>query len=200
MARIIPVGFAEASVIYESTQGTGPFVTTFAVEVVNHPDVEPAQIANNIHTLWANNFKAVTSNAAIIDRVELAVGLPGGTSGSVVSSSSPVQGTFTGQMAPVTCAAILRKSTAYLGRSGRGRCYLPASVPSDQVSFGGQLTTSYRANLATKWQAFLAQMWTATEFEPIITYLLHNDPAQEPSVFTSGGVAEKVGYIRKRTY
>lgn len=198
MPRIIPVGYGEAAWIFTGGPGTGPYVTTLGVALVGIDPDEYVQAANDIFNAYQTIMLPNTSAAITLDRVVLSIGLAGGTSGSVSSTAAAQPGAVSGiEMAPLAMAAIATKQSASLGRSGRGRSFLPGTVRDASVDEGGNLTTGAVTALGTAWNEILIALATAIPGRAMSPVILHAD-GSTPSVIVAGGCAPKVGWIRKR--
>ena len=200
MARIIPDGFGEVAWVLTSAQGTDPFVTTMGVQLINGIPENYVDFANKAFTAYADTMLTKTTDALTLDRVELSVGLGNEKTGSVLSDLPSEQGTVGAQMAPIGMAAIGRKNSATLGRKGRGRCFFPGVLTSDDVSLGGSLEPTARAALSTEFNQLLDILDAGGDSLAMPTYILHTDPTEIPTLITGGSIAPVVGWIRKRVY
>lgn len=196
MARIIPVGFGELSFVFTGQDGTQPFVTTLGVGLAGVGDEVNA--CNQAFLAYSANLLPATSDDITLDRVVLSVGLTGGVSGSVESTLDPIPGGNNGDFGVIAMAPIARKQTADLGRKGRGRCFLPGAVESNQVNRSGEIDPVLRGLLSERWNDFLLEIATpplgGDAMSPV---LLHAD-GSTPTVITGGSIAPLVGWIRGR--
>lgn len=197
MPRIIPVGFAEAALSFVGGSGTAPYVTTIGVSLVGVAPENYVQVANNIMAAYGVSLMGQTDPTLSLESVTLAVGLDGDTSGSVSSNLGPIAGGGSGDYAPVAMAAIARKSSASLGRAGRGRSFLPGTVRDASVDTAGNLTGGAVTALSGLWNDFLVDIATAEPGFAAAPVILHQD-GSTPSPIIAGSVATKVGWIRKR--
>ena len=200
MARVIPDGFGEVAWVLTSAQGTDPFVTTMGVQLINGNETNYVDFANKAFQAYADTILTKTTDALTLDRVELSVGLGNETSGSVLSDLPSEQGSVGAQMAPIGMAAIGRKNSGILGRKGRGRCFLPGVLTSDDVSLGGSLEPTARAALSSEFNQLLQALDAGGDSLAMPTYILHTDPEMIPTLITGGSIAPVVGWIRKRVY
>jgi hypothetical protein len=108
--------------------------------------------------------------------------LTSGVAGQQVSSSDAPQ-----------VAALIRKTTPFGGRTGKGRMFLPglAEAVTDN---GGTLTTTYRNDLQASVTAWLN--FHSTQGLPI--HLLHGDPLLNPFVVSAMEVQSLVATQRRR--
>lgn len=198
VARIIPEGYGECAWIFTGGPGTAPYVTTLGVALVGIDPEDYVQAADDLFAQYASVMMPNTSDAITLDRVVLAIGLAGGTSGSVSSTNSAVPGGVSAtEFAPLAMAAIATKQSASLGRKGRGRSFLPGTVRDASVDEGGNLTSGAVAALGDAWNQILINLATATPGRAMSPVILHAD-GSSPSVIVSGGCSPKVGWIRGR--
>lgn len=197
MARIIPVGFGEAAFVLVGGEGTAPFVTTMGVSLLGVSDTEYVDAANTLFLAYAQTIMPLTSNELSLDRVELSVGLAGGTSGSVSSDSTSVVGSNGSGMAPIAMAAIGRKISADLGRRGKGRSFLPGIIGTGDVQESGQLTNAARAIFEDAWVEFITSLATLPVGIAMAPVILHSD-GSTPTPITGGTISSTVGWIRGR--
>lgn len=197
MPLIIPAGYGEASIFVTGGPGTAPYVTTIGVALAGIDPEEYVQAANDIHNQYAQAFADLTSDQCYVDKVQLSIGLGGGTSGSVDSSNAPVQGGNGSDMAPLSMAPIARKVSASLGRSGRGRCFIPCVLKRVDVDEAGNLAPATATGFDERWNQFLLNLATAEPGRAMSPVILHAD-GSSPSVIVAGSIGPKVGWIRKR--
>ena len=198
MAVIIPPGFGEASVIHTGANGTAPFVCTLGVDLSNY-EGNYVNAANNLMTAWGDVFQEPLHNTMSIERVLLAIGQDGGETPSVSSDLPPIDGERDSQNAPINCAVLVNKNTGTLGRTGRGRMFLPGMLGASQVGLSGAMDAGARAVFGGRVQ----DLWTAltdgsVDVEPLPPVLLHSHGDDLPSAITSFGIAPLVGTLRKR--
>nr|CRY96612.1 hypothetical protein [uncultured prokaryote] len=197
MPSIIPTGFAEASVILTGGPGTAPYVTTIGIAVTVAAEDPYTLAADLVMDAYGDAFQDLVSNVCTIDRVSLAVGLPGGGSGSVDSTLPPKPGGNGDEMAPLAMAVIARKISADLGRKGKGRSFLPCMLARDDVNEAGDLAPATLNGYQERWEAFLLQLATNDVGLATAPVILHAD-GSTPSPIVAGTIAPKVGWIRKR--
>lgn len=200
MALNIPPGYGQASIILTGPLGTAPYVTTIGVSLAG-AEGDYVGVANSIFNAYDAAFMSTTNDALTLTRVSLLVGDADGN-GSVDSSEPPVSGSNTSAMAPIAMAPILRKVTQELGRSGRGRMFIPGALGDADVDDNGQLDPAYRAGLTNVAEQFLEDVRTGAAtggatFPPATPFLLHNG-AGAPNAITALVPSTTVGWIRKR--
>ena len=196
MSLVIPVGFASAAFVFTSSTGTAPFVTTLGVDITAAGG-DFVTVANDLKSRYAGNLSALHSNALTLDRVTLSIGQDG-PGGSVDSDTPPSAMTGAGAAGPMAMAVIVRKVTNSLGRSGRGRMFLPGSAYETSVDPDGSVTPAYRATINTALQAFYDDLVNdiGINTPPV---LLHGPtgPAT-PTPITNLVASDLVGWIRGR--
>lgn len=202
MSLEIPPGFASASFVLTGPLGTAPYVTTLGVDV-SLAGGDYVSVANMLFSAYAIQFASTTNDALTISRVTLLVGSDGGA-GSVDSTLPPVPCGNGSAMAPIAMAPIVRKQTATLGRSGRGRMFLPGCLGETDVDDNGQLDPDFRDNLGDAFTEFLDEIGTGvvpggTSGPASRGFLLHAEgSALEPSLIIGSQISPTVGWIRKR--
>lgn len=202
MALVIPPGFAQASIVLTGPLGTAPYVTTLGLDVSERTG-SLVDVANMVMDAYALNFASTTNGKLTISHVNLLVGQDGGN-GSVQSSKPPVDCINNGNMAPIAMAPIVRKVTSDLGRSGRGRMFLPGALGEVDVDDNGQLDPDFRDGVTEAAQDMLDWLIAgsvpgATEAGPCPPVILHNEGGDLlPTTILSMTCAPTVGWIRKR--
>lgn len=201
MSLVIPPGFGLAAFVLTGPAGTQPYVTTCGVDLDGvGGDWEEA--ANSAFTAFQQAVVPYINDALTFDRVTLSIGSDG-PGGSVDSTLAPVPCSASGAFAPTAMSAILRKTTSSLGRSGRGRFFMPAVVQEAGVDDNGQLTTSFATSLGEMaldfWTALATGSDDPTFNSPLPPVLLHSETvAAAPTPITSFRVQTTVGWIRGR--
>lgn len=153
-------------------------------------------VANAVKAAYVSSLGPVTWNGLVLDRVTLSVG-SSGPGGSVDSDTAP-DAMGANMSAPMTLAlaAIARKSTDRLGRSGRGRMFLPGVLNEVDVDPDGSITTARRATLNSALDDFVDDLTTAL----VAPVLLHSTGVEvfAPTPITGITTSDLVGIIRGR--
>lgn len=192
----IPTGTANASLVFQTSTGDGPFVTTCGVTTIGYED-DFVSLANAIMQAYADAMKTNTSTALTLERVSLLVGQPGGN-GSVDSSLAPIAMTNAGAAAPVAMALIARKTTNLLGRSGRGRMFLPGTAFETTIDPDGSVQPTFRNQVSVAMEDFRDRLLEAP-LGPITPLLLHDVTVNhQPTTIRSFVVSDLVGWVRGR--
>lgn len=203
MSVIIPPGFAQAAITVIGSPGTQPYVTTFGVKLEDLGTGGFENAANSAYYSYVDAFQQATSNALTIAGCTLTIGQDGG-SGSVTFTSSQ-QGDNNGDMEPTSMSPVLVKGTGTLGRTGRGRMFLPTGIAKDGTEENGQLTSARQDYFSAQAAQFLEELADPTERQPgsgdavIPMYLLHSGPSA-PTLVTSLTCSALVGWIRGRIH
>lgn len=198
MSLVIPPGAALASIILTGPDGTSPFVTTIGVSTADSGG-DYVGLANHVMDSYINAFDTLTSERLSIDKVSLLVGSDGG-SGSVDSTIQPFQGVRDVPMAAIAMALIARKVTGQLGRSGRGRMFIPGVLADGDVNENGQIELASRTIFQNACTGFLNNLLTEAEGISAPPVLLH---AEETAVALPTSIVQLqpsplVGWIRGR--
>lgn len=196
MPLVVPPGYANAAFTFTGAVGTQPYVTTLGLSY-GLQDESVVDVANALFDYYVDNLLPVTTNQLTLDRVQLYVG-DDGPSGSVDSSRAPVPGAISSSnFTPTAMSAIARKVTARLGRSGRGRMFLPGVLGEANVDQDGTIQAVHRTALNLALFGFREDM-VAADGIAMLPYLLHTNATQEPDLITSFVVSDLVGWIRGR--
>nr|CRY97247.1 hypothetical protein [uncultured prokaryote] len=195
---LIPSGFASAAIIHTGSIGTGPFICTFGVDITDSEFV-PVDAANSIFDNWADAILPEMTQYLTLDRVILTVGSNTGN-GSVESTRTALPGgVAAGDYPPRAQSAIIRKSTAQLGRAGRGRMFVPGVLDEPDVGADGILDPVRQAELTSAFIVLLGALADDTSEGQVSTpmRLLHSSN-ETPSVVLGMACANKVGWVRGR--
>lgn len=198
MATNIPEGFGLVAVRFDSDHGTGPFIVTGGIELVDGFTL--TDMANKIMQAYIDQYVPNMFSVITLTRVSITVDAGDGTLGSVDSTLSPVAGGSSGSAANLSQAVLVNKTSATLGRHGRGRNFWPGLLGQDDINIDGNM----EASLQLFYQEMLENLGIAlaTEADPypfsITSVLLHSDASLAPSVLTGGTISKKVGILRKR--
>lgn len=194
MSLIVPPGFLHAAWELNAIPGTPPFVTTLGV--AEREGEAPADAANALFDIYASTILPFTWSTHTLVRCSVTVGSTGPT-GSVDSTRAPVNGQrTTGQQPPVAMAAILQKTTATYGRSGRGRMYLPGVLTEAGVNQAGNIEGGDLTDLQGAVQDFFDALIDIEEPRP--PFLFSSIPPGEPKLITGMSLGTRVGWVRGR--
>lgn len=198
MSLIIPVGYGQANFVFTSAEGTAPFVTTIGLNL-GDAGGDFIAAANKAKDAFQTTILTTMDSDLTLDRVQLYIGADG-PSGSVDSTSPPVQGGRSGSGLPWSLSAIARKNTTDLGRFGRGRMFIPGIVSPTEIGQGGTISNARRPVIQTELDDFMAALnGTAPNGISTPPVLFHNPGVTtSPTAITSLTLAPLVGWIRKR--
>lgn len=200
MALNIPPEFAQAAFIFTGAPGTSPFVTTIGV-FIGASQTNGVDEANTMKQDFVSSWASRISAALTLQKVQLTLSNGVGGFGSVDSDTAPSPMANGSTDGPIAMACILRKQSATLGRSGRGRMFLPGTADEGRIGQSGELSASLVSDIqaaADSWYTSLTTPAGALSFQP---YILHNEDtpgAATPSFITGFSVAPQVGWIRGR--
>lgn len=204
MPLVIPPGFGLAAIELAGSAGTPTHVTTIGIDL-SEAGGDFVLAANGVMQAYIRGFRTVTANALTISRVTLSVGSDG-PGGSVESNLSPVVGGQAGNFESVAMAPIARKITNRLGRSGRGRMFLPGVLTTTDVDINGTVAPAKRTTLNSACSVFMANLElgdpdaTPPEIDtpPLPPVLLHSIAPTTPTPISELIVQPTVGWIRGR--
>lgn len=192
----VPADYALASFVYTENvtdTGTEPYVWTLGIK--NDSVNDWPVVANEMCTIWQDTWAPETSDAFVLDHVDLLVNAGGSSTGVVTSTEDPVIGEVTVAVGYNAFAPKVRKVTGRLGRKGRGLCHPVGVLSLSDISNNGTISTTRRAELEAVCTAWGTAMFTAG----YVGYLLHTDAADgDPDLITGFVVSPKVGVLRKR--
>lgn len=167
----------------------------------------------------ANVFGVETSDpttplaiATAVRQAILDVGLLGNLSSSVAQSSIRVKqgptdigpsgdfpgagtGGSAGQIGASQLGVLVQKVTAFGGRSGKGRLYIPGAVETG-IDVDGSLTPAYQTTLQTVFANFRQELIDAGF--PMVVFHRPGSPLTEPTPVTSMSVQDRPGTQRRR--
>lgn len=197
---VIPPGFGNAAFIFDGTAGTPQFVTTLGVEIGTDPALY-VPTANSLFQAYAQNLMSRTYSGLTLTKVSLAIGADG-PSGSIDSDLAPVNGGLAGADAALSMSVIAQKRTGRIGRSGRGRMFLPGLLANEDVNPNGDFSNAVKTAIQTDVNGFFEDVLTGAALgEGNIPYLFHAEGTEgdaDPTAITSIQVQSKVGWVRKR--
>lgn len=196
MSLIIPPGFGNAALVFTSSTGTPPIVTTLGFDLIDVGDSYVAA-ANKIFLAYEEFMLPETDTSLTLDRVTLSVG-PTPGSGSVDSSEDPSPGTRSGSGPPVSMSVIARKVTSTLGRRGRGRMFLPGLLTTTNVDENGIVASGRRSEILAAFGQFLAGCASAVAPGALEPVLLHSEAPSTPEPIVDVVISSQVGWIRGR--
>lgn len=198
MSLFIPAGFGSAAWVITSADGTSPFITTLGVEV--DPVEDPADVANHLFDAYDQSLLNQTGNGFTLERVVLTIPVGDGTVGTVESTVPPEVGDTTAERCSLSMAMLVNKRTAGIGRSSRGRMFLPGILAQDSVDTAGLIDSADVAAFQGVVNNFYSLLLSTAGTWPIPTppVLLHSDEARAPTPITQLTVSNKVGSLRRR--
>jgi hypothetical protein len=194
----IPAGFGSAAWVLTSTDGTSPFITTCGVEV--DPVAETQEVANALFAAYATTFMSQTGNTLRLERVVLTIPVGDGTVGTVESDQPTVLGSLSGERCSLSMALLVNKRTAGIGRSSRGRMFLPGILAQTAVDTAGLLEPATVTAFQTVLNTFYGKLLAGAGEFPVETppVLLHTDALRAPTPISGFTVSNKVGSLRRR--
>ncbi len=142
------------------------------------PGAALSTIANLVADAWAAGITPRQSTTVILSEVHVKEG-PNET-GPDFTFATNLPGTGDFPVDSPQVAVLLRKTTAFGGRVGRGRMFVPGLHEVDTLP-GGRLTDAAYSSWSAGAAAFLNSLSTAT----IPMVLLHNSPELVPYPVTS---------------
>lgn len=189
----IPVGHCQVNLRWEGAALPTGAEVTFALDTgLFAPD--PSTIPDVVEAAYmASNWRALMTNQTALTSIKAKMG-PTAT-GPTFEKSLAIQGTDAGQGVPANTSLLVTKVTAFGGRAGRGRFYIPA-FDETEVDAAGNLSPAMRTAAQNAMNTFLTEL----EGDNLSMEVLHGDgsPLSEPSNVTSLVVQNKVATQRRR--
>lgn len=177
----IPGGFMHCILPFQLALASKPFSTTIAVSV--DAAFDPADAIAALDTAWRTCIVGITDSNYTI---EPAVGYyrTGGGGLQLVTSNVAAQaGTQSQASSPPNVTVVVRKRTALVGRSQRGRMFLPIGIGETAVDEVGNIAPATQTAINTRFATWRASVVGAPSIGDM--YLLHSDPTKAPSAITS---------------
>ena len=188
----IPDGYGQVNFHFEGAGLFYPAECTIGIDVTGTSDT-PEEIADFMAATWETEINPSLTNVVTLTNVHVKFGPDatgpsgdwnGANAGNISTSGASPQVSF-----------LLKKGTAFGGRAGRGRMYIPG-VPEAQVGSDGDLDDTFVANMTSAWEDFaVAAVGNLTPF-----VLLHgsSSPISSPTPITSFQVDGRVATQRRR--
>jgi len=128
--------------------------------------------ANVTAAMWGTVVNGASVNHIVVTPLD-------GASASYTLNTTGAKWTGSGGVFDpcVQCAVMVKETTAFRGRSNRGRLYLPFT--SENVSGGGVIASGTQTTVQNAWNAFLTAM-VAAGSQPVVASYLH--ASQHPVV------------------
>lgn len=190
---IIPEGYGQVNLEFAGTALPTGAQVTYGLSL----DVTPlplGDIPEAIAVAWsASNMRALMTTTTALVKVSLKVG-PNAT-GPTYEFAANVQGTDAGQAVTPNTSILFKKVTAFGGRAGSGRFYLP-SFDETEVDLAGNLSPA----MVTAAQNAVNAFKTAHDDDNLTWTLLHGEGSviSTPSEILSIEVQNKVATQRRR--
>lgn len=198
MPQNIPVGYGQATFGFTHEAAPRPLAITLGVSLVN-AGADYVTVANAIFRRFENTVLEDLDNGLTLNHVDLFIGAGTAPSGSVRSSFGAKPGGRAMVSMPLNTCVLVEKQTGFLGRSNRGRMFVPSSGPASDVSEIGNLSDSLRTSLQGSWTDFYNELSDGGEpGDPlpgaaILPVLIHQDVVAAPTPISGFRVVQKVG-------
>lgn len=190
----IPATYGQANFIFTGADLPTGAEITLGFDHSGSGLTTPVLAAEAIFDAWvAAGMNATYANTVSLVRVDVKFGPNNvGPSGSDSGLSTGQAGG--GADSPNT-ALLVRKNTAFGGRAGRGRFYIPG-VPQSYINGDGTLLSTPRANCQTALDAFESEL--NTRLLPPVLLHAAGSPINSPTPITSFTVDGRVATQRRR--
>lgn len=183
MGYIIPAGYSRVTMEFGSESPYGSeIVTGFGV------NLDPGAILLDAVELWINEaFKLRLSSQYGVQRIEARNDV------SVVDRTLAIAGTFPSVCPPPNTAALVRLGSGLVGRTNRGRMYLPGMVDESDVDSAGNIDPT----VVTGLQGVMNYLVAALGDVSAQLHILHSDVGS-PTLVTDVQVQPVVATQRRR--
>lgn len=189
----IPSGYAQANFVYTGFAVPNGAQWTLGLDVSSYAG-DPTDAANDLWTDYDTaGMEAIHAANVVLVRIDVKFG-PANT-GPSGSKSGSLAGTAGGLADSPNVALLVQKNTAFGGRAGRGRSYIPG-VPTGHINEDGSLTSTYRDAM----QLVIDDFYAKVAVQPMTPVLLHGlgSPLTVPTEITSVTVDSRVATQRRR--
>lgn len=190
---IIPDGYAQVNLKFGGAAAPTGAEMTFGVDVTGFTG-DPLDAATAVANAW--NVEDMPEQQ--VDGIELQGVLvkfgPNATGPSAELGVS-IPGTVSQDGSPPMVSALISKTTAFGGRAGRGRMFMPG-VPEQSVNEAGALGDTYVGNLQGAATAFAANMVLA-DLPPVLLHA-EGSPISTPTPVTNFVVQTQSATQRRR--
>jgi len=189
---LIPLGYSQVNLIFTGVPVPTGAQVTFGVDNQTD-DLSPSAIAAIVSAHYVTNLKSYLDSNASLATIRVKNG-PNDT-GPAVDAAGPGAGSASNSSVAPNTATLIRKVTAFGGRSGSGRMYHPC-VDEAWIDEGGNLGGGTLTALQGAWDDFLADL----DASNVPMVLLHNttDVFASPTRVLGLEVQTKVATQRRR--
>lgn len=198
MPQNILTGFGLATYSFTHESAPRPLAITLGVAIPDDED-DYSLVADALYARFRDTVLEDLDNGLTLNHVDLFIGAGSAPSGSVRSNLGGATGGRAMVSMPLNTCVLVSKNTGFLGRSNRGRCFVPSSGPASDVSEIGNLSDSLRTSLQGSWDDFYDQLQnggqpgTAISTTPVRPFILHGSLASAPTPISGFTVVQKIG-------
>lgn len=184
----IPIGYSMVRHYFTSAAVSREAMLSYGI--VGSGGMTPTEAAEALYEAWDAMANQTQHSSAVQQRCEVQVGpSPAGPTG--IATGASVGGQGGAAMSPQV-AILVKKLTAFGGRSQRGRFYIPF-VSEDQVDGAGHLTITAQESANLGIDNWVAALDTLT-----ITPVLLHEGSGDPTIITDWVLNPIVATQRKR--
>ena len=193
----IPVGYSEATFIFNCTGSTRDVTWTCGIDDVNFATTDAIAQALEVYTEFSAVGRPYTpanlNNFWTFQGVSITRMLETGP--QVGQFLGPIVGTLSGAPVPINCALLMSKSTNEGGRRNRGRAFLPpvhlAETAIDQVGV-------FASGVAATIRGFFIAAWNELELQGITPVLFHATAPFTPTPVVGFSISTQLATQRRR--
>jgi hypothetical protein len=189
---VIPSGYAQANFVLTGTGLPTGAECTLGFDIGGFSG-DADDCAETLFGHWADDIMPRVTSFVVLTSVSVKFGpVATGPTGEFAGTEAGGAG---GQATSPNVAALIHKNTAFGGRAGRGRMYIPGLQESD-LNEAGNLDSG----AVTAWQASLLAFLVSVTGDNLDPVVLHGvgSPLSTPSPITSLTIDSKVATQRRR--
>lgn len=189
---VIPSGYCQANYIWGGTSAPSGAECTLGFDVSGWAGT-PDELAESIADQWTVDCRSNTVTTVTLVRVDVKFGpVATGPSGTFSINSA---GLWSTAAAGPNTSYLLHKNTAFGGRAGKGRMYLPG-VAESAVNVSGVIDSGVASSITADWSDTLL----ALGIQGAEAVVLHGDnsPITTPTPITSVAIDATSATQRRR--
>jgi hypothetical protein len=171
MTLVVPVGHASVVQSLSLAGDSEPMALTYGVKIDALSAIDPNSMASNLRSAFVSSMSPFFNPLFTIGQCQIYWQFSAPPTPPLVGTGSgATAGTGTaGTLIPQNTAFLAHKRTAYAGRSGQGRFYLPG-VYESQVNNIGQVDSGVITALNTSLAAFRNAVRAAADVEEMVLF------------------------------
>lgn len=183
MATIIPIGFAHVIQPYRLAAAGKDFSVTYAVDM-RDTVLNDQSVINALDDDFRAAWRPITDQSYVFQPAEMYHRVDAGPLVFSTSVVAPVAGATAKNSPPPNTAVVVRKRTARVGRSQRGRVYLPGLLDETAVDEAGTIAPSAVTTFQNAATAWLNSLTAGTTPMVLLHQKTEDPPLEDPTLVT----------------